>query len=335
MESGDISFENTEYVVATYDSEVRSIVGILVGMTFAVILVVCSGVLWLLNTPINEFPSNELVTIASGSTVVDIAMELKEQRVVRSVFLFKLLAHLTTNGGHLQAGSYVFPEPLSTQKVVTALYSGTFVAPPLRATFPEGFVVADISTYLPEGFAFTRDTLSTLPEGYLFPDTYFLNETTTAAELITRMQENFTAKLAPLAKDISDSGLTEDEVIVLASIVEREANDLESMRIVAGILLTRLDIGMALQVDATLDYILDKTSAELTEDDLNLDSPYNTYKYPNLPPTPIANPGLMAINAVLNPLPSEYLYYLTDFDGEFHYAKTFEEHKQNKKYYLR
>ena len=128
--------------------------------------------------------------------------------------------------------------------------------------------------------------------------------------------------------------LTFEEVIVLASILEREARSEESMRMVAGILLKRMEIDMPLQVDAPFEYFISKSSAFLTYSDLALESPYNTYLNTGLPPTPIANPGLKSIRAVLNPIESDYLFYLTAPGGEFHYSRTYEEHKYKKDLYL-
>jgi UPF0755 protein len=132
----------------------------------------------------------------------------------------------------------------------------------------------------------------------------------------------------------ASSSLSLDEVMVLASIVEREANSPESMKIVAGILENRLELGMRLQADASIEYVLDKPLSELTPEDLEIDSPYNTYKYTGLPPTPIGNPGREAMLAVLEPIKSDYYYYITDEAGEFHFAKTYDEHLQNIKMYL-
>ena len=120
----------------------------------------------------------------------------------------------------------------------------------------------------------------------------------------------------------------------MASVLEKEVRDAKDMKIVSGIFWKRIEMGMALQADSTLDYERNKTSAELTSDDLKTDSPYNTYTRSGLPPTPIDNPGLNAITAALNPTASPYLYFLTDKDGKVYYAKTFEEHKKNKAKYL-
>ncbi len=141
--------------------------------------------------------------------------------------------------------------------------------------------------------------------------------------------------MIPKRGTIAASGLTEAEVIVLASIIEREANDAESMGMVSGILQNRLRDGMPLQADASIEYILDKPLEELTPADLKVDSPYNTYLNKGLPPTAIGNPGAISIGAVLDPTPSDYYFYITGNDGVFYYATTYNDHKRNIARYLR
>src|SRR5690606_13234929 len=154
-------------------------------------------------------------------------------------------------------------------------------------------------------------------------------------DLIELMQQTFNERMEEYGEDIQNSGLTMNEIVTLASIVEREAGDGDTKPLVAGVLLNRLAIDMPLQVDAVFYYILGKTSAELTKADLRMDSPFNTYINKGLPPTPIANPGLDSILAVLHPIESDYYYYLTAPDGTFHYAATHDEHTTNKARYLR
>jgi UPF0755 protein len=135
--------------------------------------------------------------------------------------------------------------------------------------------------------------------------------------------------------DFSKSPLSRDEVIVLASILEREANNERSMKMVSGILQNRIAADMPLQADASIEYVLSKPLKELTPNDLKIDSPYNTYLNKGLPPTPIGNPGLQAIEAVLSPQESQYFFYISDNDGNFHYARTYAEHLKNIDTYLR
>lgn len=179
-------------------------------------------------------------------------------------------------------------------------------------------------------------------EGTLYPDTYLVPreiETTTLISLLTNTYKNKVA--TPLASEFQASTLTEVEVLTLASLIEREAKGYEQMRHVAGILFNRLEIGMPLQVDATLQYAKGFNAVSGTwwtpplAADKQLTSAYNTYQNPGLPPGPIANPGVDAIKAVLDPLEVDDLFYLHAPDGSFHYARTLEQHNANVNKYLR
>lgn len=307
------------------------------------IILLCAGLaacilyvyLTVLNRPPTTFPAHESFTISPGMSINEIGSALHTSGFIRSSLLFRIYIRGYHTDAIMQSGTYMFHEPMSMRDVVRTLTDGSAHIPLKSVTFPEGFTAYDMRTYI-------KDAIPDIPledaiarEGYLFPETYFIAPHESFGELIARMENEYEHKIAPLRPRIQSSGLTEQEVITLASIIEREANDEESMHMVAGILLNRLAEDMPLQVDAVFEYLLGKTSAELTIDDLAMDSPYNTYTNLGLPPTPIANPGLMAIEAVLNPTPSEYYYYLTGNDGNFYYAKTFEEHKRNKARYLR
>jgi len=180
-------------------------------------------------------------------------------------------------------------------------------------------------------------------EGYLFPDTYRIYASSTPSEIISRMLDNFTQKITPqMLSDIKSQGHTLNQVIVLASIVEKEApldyttGDDRDARIIAGIFWNRLKIGQALESDATLSYILDDNISRHKANALDLNSPYNTYKYRGLPPGPICNPGLLAIKAVIYPLKTDYNYFLTPPGQKtVIYARTYQEHLNNVYKYLR
>ena len=170
-------------------------------------------------------------------------------------------------------------------------------------------------------------------EGYLFPDTYFISPAIKPEDLIEKMSINFNEKI-PNISGISTTTYKFEDVIIMASILEREARTMESRRIIAGILWKRLKIGMPLQVDSSFLYINGKGTFELTLDDLKTDSPHNTYKYKGLPVGPIGNPGEDSIFAAIHPIETKYLYFLTGHDGKMYYGKTFDEHKKNKAKYL-
>lgn len=179
-------------------------------------------------------------------------------------------------------------------------------------------------------------------EGYLFPDTYQIFASSSPKELVIKMLNNFDNKLTPeMRKEIERQGKTIHEIITMASIIEKEApifgqKDLKDAKIVAGIFYNRLDIGMALQSDATLSYVFNDKKPVHSGDELDVDSPYNTYKYRGLIPGPICNPGIAAIEAAIYPTENDYLYFLTTLDGsQIHYAKTHDEHVRNKYKYLK
>lgn len=312
---------------------VRCIVSLCVLLISTVVLL---SVLTLrLNTPPVNFPVGIDITIEEGESQKEIVQHLAEKDVVRSSLLLQLQCMYYFKNNFVQAGVYHFTEPLTSRGVAVKMMDGQSRSPEVTITLPEGFKANDLYQYLPEYFVKegTRDLTSY--EGHLFPDTYFITPSMTLDEILTMLTKASDEKLKAYEEKINQSGLSKEQVLTLASLVEREAKDMESKKMVAGILRNRLRVEMPLQVDATFDYILNKASHELTDDDLEIDSPFNSYNNTGLPPAPIANPGTAAIEAVLEPTQSDYLYYLTGDDGTFHYAKTFEEHKKNKDRYIK
>jgi UPF0755 protein len=179
-------------------------------------------------------------------------------------------------------------------------------------------------------------------EGYLFPDTYRVYASSTIPEIVDKMLENFDHKLtAKMRVDIKSQQKTIYEIVTLASIIEKEApidyqkNDNREARIISGIFWNRLKIGQGLQSDATLSYIFNDNEPQHSGAQLEVNSPYNTYKYRDLPPGPICNPGLLAIEAAIYPIATNYYYFLTTPDGQVYYARTYDEHLQNKYKYLK
>lgn len=289
--------------------------------------------------PPGAFPVGERVEIPPGTSLVDSTRILADAHAVRSAVLLQMLLLGSSTHARVQAGTYIFEQPLSMREVADAITSGAYGDPFVRITVPEGFSNEQIDAVASERLDRVEPgeilRLAEGKEGYLFPDTYHVPETFTASDLVALMEATFREQLDELRADIERSGRTERDIVIMASILEREANDEESMRLVSGILWDRIDIGMPLQVDASFSYLLGKASDELTVDDLAMDSPYNTYTNLGLTPTPISNPGRMAIEAAIHPISSPYLFYLTAPDGVFHYARTFEDHRDNKFQYLR
>ena len=280
---------------------------------------------------------SQTVTIEKGASVRDITAQLDRAGVVKSddVLYAVLLAQFDPSS--IKAGTFNFTEPLSVFAVAEKITSEIPQEAQLSITFPEGFYARNFTDFIPAEISANNKVDIDIPavEGYLFPDTYLVPVTYGEQEVLTLLQETFTEKLGPLEAQIEKSVYSLEEIVILASIIEREANDPESMGMVAGILENRLAIGMALQVDASVAYGLEKSGLDLTRADLETDGPYNTYTRAGLPPTPIANPGLQAIEAVLNPIPNDYIFYITGNDGNFYYAETLQQHNVNIDRYLR
>ena len=209
----------------------------------------------------------------------------------------------------------------------------------ISVTIPEGHSARQIGEIFEKLGIFSSEDFvqaAQKEEGYLFPDTYRFYKDANPDDVTKKMRDNFNKKITPeIFAEIKKNKKTLSEAIIMASLLEEEVKSAEDRKIVAGILWKRLDLGIGLNVDAALTYVLGKTSSELTAGDLKFDSPYNTYRYRGLPPKPISNPGLDAILAALMPEPSPYFYYLTGKDGRTYYAKTLEEHALNKFKYLR
>lgn len=278
-----------------------------------------------------EFPVDMIISIESGEGLNSITKNLSDRNVIRSEFFFKGLTILFGGSKGVQQGDYYFNREVSLLGVAYRLANGKFGLEPTPVLIPEGFTSFEIGERiklaLPDFDSKRFVSLTKSKEGYLFPDTYFFLPNVNPHTVIIEMQRNFDEKTAHL-------DVTED-IVIMASIIEREARQLETKKRISGILWNRIDIGMALQVDAVFGYIKGVTTFSPTLDDLEIDSPYNTYKYPGLPPGPISNPGLDSIIAALEPIESEYFFYLTDKEGVMHYSETFAEHVRNKRLYLR
>lgn len=308
-------------------------------VTLVVAALAISGLVFFMNTPPSSFEADSTVSIETGESVKQITARLEEHSIVRSGTLLYLIIAFLFEPENIKASTYVFEEPLNTYDVAKQLTQGEFDNDLLRFTHIEGeraTAIAKKASFLLPNFDEAAFLAIAEPnEGRLFPDTYLIPETYTAKELADLMIATFEKSTEPLRLQILESSLSRQDIIILASIIEREANSPESMKMVSSILQNRLEIDMPLQADASIEYVLDKPLEELTPDDLKIESPYNTYTNTGLPPTAIGNPGLAAIEAVLMPTESDYFYYITDSEGIFHYSKTYREHLKNVELYLR
>jgi len=289
------------------------------------------------------------VQIPRGASAGDIGRVLAGRGVIRSAFGFRLLAHFAGNSARLHPGAYTLSRSMTPLAVLDKIAKGDAYA--LWITCPEGFTIRQIGERLeaegagdaerfynqarfggasfPTSFPHPSDSL----EGYLFPDTYLAlvgePEGKFIQQFIQEMLACFERKVAvPLAADISASGMSLHEIVTLASLIEREAKIPRDRPLVSAVLHNRLRKNMRLECDATVLYALGRHRNRVLYRDLDVDSPYNTYRYAGLPPGPIANPGLASIQAALHPARVDYLYYVARPDGSHIFSRTFAEHQR-------
>ncbi len=302
------------------------------------------GVEWMANPVSVDSTEQQEFVVAKGDPIALVARKLKEANLIRAPFAFRML--VTTRNINIQAGQYNLSPSMSTYEIAQTLTHGTF---DYKITIIEGLRVEEIAEQLNSEIGLPiEEFLEDAEEGYVFPETYFVPAEISAQGFASLMRATFDEKVnAEIKDDIAAQGLSLDEVVTLASIVEREANTAEARPIVAGILLKRWKNDWPLEADATVQYALASRYKEsgavefswwpknLTAADLEIDSLYNTRKYKGLPPTPICNPGIDSLKATVYPTQTDYWFYITDTEGEMRYSRTMDQHNQNVLKYLR
>jgi peptidoglycan lytic transglycosylase G len=291
--------------------------------------------------------AEQFVDLPPGSGSRAIGERLVSSGVIRDESTYRLALWLSGQGRHLKAGEYRFDEAMTPAAVIEKIARGEVYVIPL--TFPEGHTIAEMAAlYASYGFgpapafvAASRDVslIADLDpaardlEGYLFPETYPLSRHTDALRMIRLMVERFTKVFTPaMQQAAAERGLSVRQAVTLASIVEKETGRPEERPIVAAVYENRLKIGMALQCDPTVIYALTRAgryTGNLRREDLAFDSPYNTYRYPGLPPGPIASPGRASLEAAIHPAAVDYLYFVSRNDGSHVFARTLDEHNRN------
>jgi len=279
---------------------------------------------------------NLRITIAKGESVSEIARNLESDGIIKSSDFFKLYIRLNGLTNSIQAGEHLVSPSNTLQEIIYLLGTGKS---DVWVTFPEGLRTEEVIEIIENQMSIdaTEASFKGL-EGKLYPDTYSFPIDADAEEIIQVLTDNYENKISPLRSDIVKTGLTEDEVISLAAIIERETLSDEEKPIVAGILLKRMNSDWALETDANIQYIIGDESEWWpipTIEDRKIPSPYNSYLNLGLPPTPIANPGIESIKAVIYSEPSDYWFYLHDKSGNIHYGATLVDHNINIEKYIR
>ncbi|PIP87932.1 aminodeoxychorismate lyase [Candidatus Beckwithbacteria bacterium CG22_combo_CG10-13_8_21_14_all_01_47_9] len=281
------------------------------------------------NLPVDPKNQTEQVfVVPQGQPTSIIAERLFREKLIKSALAFRVLAEQKGYSGKLQAGDFRLNRAMSLEVIADNLTHGSL---DFWITFPEGLRAEEYAERLAGKSAINQDEfiLAAKPyEGQLFPDTYLIPNTAAAEDVVTLLTKTFVQK----------SPTHDKRVLIIASLIEREAKHNDDRKLVSSVVHNRLKIGMALQIDATVQYALGKPGKwwpqDLIRENLQLDSPYNTYLNPGLPPAPIANPGLASLRAAAGPAETEYLYYVSDDGGYNHYATTLAGHQANIAKYL-
>lgn len=314
---------------------------------------------WSLTRPVKASETPITLEIKSGSGTSAIADQLQREGLIRSSLAFKAYLKWKNQGSNFMAGTYAMNPGVTFDEIISKLSSGDVVPEEMvKFTIPEGYTILQMADKLSEEGIVNREEFITLAnepsafdldlikgapvdeelryvlEGYLFPETYEVKKDSSTHDVMQRMMEELETRLQTipdLEAKLKERDLSLHELLTVASLVEREVVVDKERALVAGVIYNRINRDMKLEIDATVQYLLDKPKARLLFADLKVQSPYNTYLNKGLPPGPIASPSLASIKAALEPQASDYLFYVTKKDGssEHLFARTYKEHQQN------
>nr|WP_317333231.1 endolytic transglycosylase MltG [uncultured Romboutsia sp.] len=327
--------------------------------TISIILLTSISILVFIFTQMGPYDKNNkkdiVVEIPQGATTSTISDVLYKNKLIKNKTIFKISVKLSNQAQNFKAGKYLFNQTYSNKEIINDISSGKIYNDGIKITIPEGSTSREIVSILVgkklgneesyeklisnpnefyDQFKFLKEEDITSLEGFLYPSTYYFDENASEKEILSAMLSQFnkvyTDKLRDRQKELK---MTTEQVINLASIVEKEAVLDEDRPIIASVFYNRLKIGMPLQSDATIQYIFKERKKIVTYKDLEIDSPYNSYKNKGLPPTPIASPGIESIEATLYPEKTEYLYFVAKMDGGNNYSTNYEDHLKYVKEY--
>lgn len=310
---------------------------------FVILIIVAStiGMLWWNNglSPANPSDkTSQIFVVPKGEGIREIANKLKTKNLITDPIVFFLMIKKLGIDKKIEAGDFRLSPSMTAQEIAQNLTHGTI---DIWVTIKEGERAEEVADMLQKNapsYKLSWRSVLIENEGYLFPDTYLVPKDADINLIINLMKKNFDKKFESIKN--SNDKLSTQQIVIIASMIEREAKFPKDRPLVASVILNRLNLSMLLQIDATVQYSLgyqkdEKTwwKKNLTLEDLNINSPYNTYKHIGFPPTPIANPGLDALQAVYHPAQTDYLYYISDKSGHLHFAKNLEGHNLNIKKY--
>ncbi|HVZ12607.1 MAG TPA: endolytic transglycosylase MltG [Patescibacteria group bacterium] len=305
-------------------------------------IVVLAGIMYWIsgNAPVNPHDkSQKIFVINRGEAIREVGNNLKKDGLIKDAVAFFIYVKLNDQDKQIQAGDYRLSPSMSLAAIIETLNHGTLDR---WVTIPEGLRAEEIADVFKKNLPSYDDSWRPkldAQEGYLFPDTYLIPRDASVDQVIVMMKNNFDKRMQESGISESNTGFM--NAVIIASIIQKEAKFAADFPIVSSVIHNRLDDGMALQVDPSVAYALGYQSdtgkwwkQELTFDDLKVNSLYNTYQHVGLPPGPIDNPGVQAIQAALNPATTDYMYYISDKEGHIHPAKTSEGHAANIQKYL-
>ena len=328
----------------------------IIGITIVLLILLVVGYIYIQIGPYNKNSEKDiLVEIPNGATLTKVSSILEENKLIKNKVLFKVVSKFKEDNNGVKAGKYLLSQKYSNSEILDVLISGKTYNDGIKVTIPEGSTYKEVIKYLTnkkigkaevyeelinnpkefyDKYKFLDEKDITTLEGFLYPDTYYFEKDMSEKDVISAMLKRFSEVYTPELKEKQKKmGLTLQQVINMASIIEKEAvKDVDRPKI-AGVFYNRLEIGMPLQSDATIQYIFDERKHIVSYSDLKIDSPYNSYLNKGLPPTPIANPGIKSIEAALEPEDNDYLYFVATVDGGNNYSKTYDEHLKYVKEY--
>ena len=324
---------------------------------YIIILLLVLGIFYYyhgINLPLDKNSKENIkFVVESGEGVNQISYNLHEKKIIKSKLLFETYLWKEKKEDKIKAGEYNLSSSMNIKEIVEVLEAGKIIKNERNIKIIEGWNIKDIDSYLAkENILLEKEFMNKLKdisisdfnflekealEGFLFPDTYRIYNNATAEDIIYKMLSNFDKKLDNnLREEIRKQGKSIYEIITMASIIEKEVRSIEDMKIVSGIFWNRIKNGQALESCATLAYIIGINKKQYTYEDTRINSPYNTYMNQGLPPGPICNPGLKAIQAAIYPEFTDYNYFLSSSkDGKTIFSRNLEEHNKNKIRYLK